>query len=161
MATTTRLINADPDRVFAVLADGWTYSDWVVGTAHIRNVDGGFPAVGTEIHHKAGPWPVSLHDRTTVLECEPARMLLLKIRLWPLGAGQVRFTLEPMGSAATRVTIVEQFTEGPLLGLRNKINDLVLHYRNRESLRRLDDIAVNRSASRAAETAPGQPGQPE
>jgi hypothetical protein len=144
VATTTRLINTTPDRVFTVLADGWTYSDWVVGTAHIRNVDDGYPAVGTEIHHKAGPWPVSLHDRTTVLECERDRMLLLKIRLWPLGAGQVRFGLEPVGAAATRVTIVEQFTEGPLLGLRNKINDLALHYRNRESLRRLADIAVNR-----------------
>ncbi len=149
MATTTRLINAVPDRVFAVLADGWTYSDWVVGTAHIRDVDEGYPAVGTEIHHKAGPWPVSLHDRTTVLECEPGRMLLLKIRLWPLGAGQVRFTLEAVGAGATRITMVEQFTEGPLLGLRNKINDVVLHYRNRESLRRLADLAVNRQPTNA------------
>ena len=144
MATTTRLINAVPDRVFGVLADGGTYSDWVVGTAHIRDVDEGYPATGTEIRHKAGPWPVSLHDRTTVLECEPGRVLLLKIRLWPLGAGEVRFTLEPVGAAATRITIVEQFTEGPLLGLRNKINDVMLHFRNRESLRRLADLAVNR-----------------
>lgn len=144
MATTTRLINTTPDRVFTVLADGWTYSDWVVGTAHIRNVDDGYPAIGMEIHHKAGPWPVSLKDRTTVLECEPDRMLLLKLRLWPLGAGKVLFTLEPVGAAATRVTMVEEFTEGPLVGLRNKVNDVVMHYRNRESLRRLADIAVNR-----------------
>ena len=149
MATTTRLINAEPDHVFAVLADGWTYSDWVVGTAHIRNVDAGYPAVGTEIHHKAGPWPVSLHDRTTVLECEPGRRLLLKVGLWPLGAGQVRFSLEPVGAAATRITMVEQFTDGPLLGLRNKINDVALHLRNRESLRRLADLAVNREQASA------------
>jgi hypothetical protein len=144
MATTTRLINAVPDRVYAVLADGWTYSDWVVGTAHIRAVDAGYPGVGTSIHHKAGPWPLSLHDRSTVLECDPGRMLLLKIRLWPLGAGQVRFDLEPVGTSATRVTMREQFTEGPLLGLRNKVNDVFLHLRNRETLRRLDDLAVNR-----------------
>lgn len=145
MATTTRLINAGPDRVFAVLADGWTYSDWVVGTAHIRDVEAGYPAVGTSIHHKAGPWPLSLTDRTTVLGCEPGRLLHLKLRLWPLGAGEVRFTLDAVGSAATRLTMVEQFTEGPLLGLRNKLNDVVLHRRNRESLRRLADLAVNRS----------------
>ena len=145
MATTTRLINTTPDRVFTVLADGWTYSDWVVGTAHIRNVDDGYPAVGREIHHKAGPWPVSLKDRTTVVECEPDRMLLLKLRLWPLGAGEVRFTLEAVGAAATRITMVEQFTEGPLVGLRNKVNDVLLHHRNRESLRRLADLAVNRA----------------
>jgi hypothetical protein len=147
MATTTRVIDVGPDRVFAVLADGWTYSDWVVGTAHIRAVDAGYPAVGTEIHHKAGPWPMSLRDRTTVLECEPGRTLHLKVRLWPLGAGEVRLVLEPVGSDATRVTMKEQFTRGPLLGLRNKLNDVVLHFRNREALRRLADIAVNRERS--------------
>ena len=78
MATTTRLVDADADEVFAVLADGWTYSDWVVGTAHIRAVDEQWPQRGSHLHHKAGPWPVSLKDRSTVLECEPGRMLLLK-----------------------------------------------------------------------------------
>jgi uncharacterized protein YndB with AHSA1/START domain len=147
MATTTRLINADPDRVFAVLSDGWTYSDWVVGTAHIRRVDPGWPAPGTEIHHKAGPWPLSLRDRSTVVECEPGRMLLLKIRLWPAGAGEVKLILEPVDAGSTRVTMIEQFTEGPLLGLRNKVNDVFLHYRNREALRRLDDLAVGRAVT--------------
>jgi hypothetical protein len=36
----------------------------------------------------------------------------------------------------------EDFQAGPLLALRNKINDLVLHRRNAESLRRLSDIAT-------------------
>jgi hypothetical protein len=165
MAKTTRLINVSPDRVFAVLADGWTYSDWVVGTAHIRDVDPKWPQPGTEIHHKAGPWPVSLKDRTTSLEWQPERMLLLKLRLWPLGAGRVRFVLDPVGSDATQVTIIEQFTEGPLVGLRNKINDLLLHYRNREALRRLADIAERRTPPSAAlralsEAARIDPGQP-
>lgn len=146
MSRTMRVINATPDRVFAVLADGWTYSDWVVGTAHIRNVDPGWPKPGSEIHHKAGPWPISLRDRSTALECEPGRLLLLKVRLWPLGAGHVRLVLDPVGDDATRVTMIEQFTEGPLLGLRNKINDVFLHYRNRESLRRLDDLVLGRHA---------------
>jgi hypothetical protein len=38
VAVTRRVIQAPADHVFAVLADGWTYSDWVVGTAHIRDV---------------------------------------------------------------------------------------------------------------------------
>jgi hypothetical protein len=146
MATTTRLINAGPDRVYAVLSDGWTYSDWVVGTAHIRRVDAGWPRPGTEIHHKAGPWPVSIRDRTTVVASEPGRTLVMKVRLWPAGAGEVRIDLEPVGADATKVTMMEEFTEGPLLGLRNKVNDVVLHYRNREALRRLDDLAVGRTA---------------
>jgi hypothetical protein len=144
MARTTRVIDATPDRVFAVLADGWTYSDWVVGTAHIRTVDPGWPQTGTEIHHKAGPWPISLRDRTTALDHQPGRMLLLKVRLWPLGAGRVRLVLDPVGDGRTRITMTEQFTEGPLLGIRNKVNDVLLHYRNRESLRRLDDLVRGR-----------------
>jgi hypothetical protein len=147
MSRTTRVINAPPDRVFAVLADGWTYSDWVVGTAHIRTVDPGWPQPGTAIHHKAGPWPVSVRDRSSVLEHQPGRMLLLKVRLWPLGAGHVRLVLDPVGDGATRVTLIEEFTEGPLLGMRNKINDVFLHYRNRESLRRLDDLVLGRPSS--------------
>lgn len=35
----------------------------------------------------------------------------------------------------------EDFTAGPLLWARNKLNDLLLHRRNVESLRRLADIA--------------------
>jgi hypothetical protein len=144
VAKTTEVINTSPDRVFAVLADGWSYSDWVVGTAHIRDVDASWPQPGASIHHKAGPWPLSVRDRTTVLECEPERMLLVKLRLWPLGAGRARFDLEPVGGAATRLTLTEEFTEGPLIGLRTAINDRLLHLRNRESLRRLADLATRR-----------------
>jgi hypothetical protein len=146
VARTEHVISTTPDRVFAILADGWTYSDWVVGTAHIRDVDPDFPAPGTTIHHKAGPWPLSLRDTSTVLDFEPDRMLLLRIGLWPLGEGRVRITLTPVGTTATRVTMVEDFHDGPLRWLRNTINDVALHFRNKESLRRLGDLAVRRAA---------------
>jgi hypothetical protein len=136
-----RIVQAPPDRVFAVLADGWTYSDWVVGTAHIRDVDSTWPSPGSRLHHKAGPWPLSLKDSSTVVACEPDRSLKLKAGLWPLGEAIVKIDLEPVGAAATRVTMHEQFTAGPLLWARNKINDLLLHGRNVEALRRLADIA--------------------
>ena len=141
MATVQRIIQTTPDRVFAVLADGWTYSDWVVGTVHIRDVAADWPAPGSQLHHKAGPWPLSLQDSSTVVACEPGRSLTMKAGLWPLGQAMVRFDLEEHGSSATRVTMTEDFEAGPLLFLRNKINDLVLHRRNVESLRRLADIA--------------------
>ena len=64
-------IVAGREDVFAVLADGWSYSDWVVGTAHIRAVDEGWPAPGSVLHHTAGPWPFSLRDRTVSQRCEP------------------------------------------------------------------------------------------
>jgi hypothetical protein len=144
VSITERIIRAPADRVFSVLSDGWTYSDWVVGTAHIRDVDANWPAAGARLHHKAGPWPVSIRDRSESLACEPGRMLLLKVHVWPLGAGQVRFTLDPLDAEATRVTMQEQFVDGPLLGVRNKIGDTLLHYRNTEVLQRLADLAERR-----------------
>lgn len=142
MAIVQRTVAAPPDRVFAVLADGWSYSDWVVGTVHIRDVDPSWPQPGSRLHHKAGPWPFSLHDSSTVVSMTPDRELTLKAGLWPLGQACVRLLLEPEGTTSTKVTIEEQFEAGPLLMLRNKVNDLVLHRRNVETLRRLADIAT-------------------
>src|SRR5688572_28859060 len=133
VATVQRTVQAPPDRVFAVLADGWTYSDWVVGTVHIRDVDPSWPAPGSKLHHKAGPWPFSLKDSSTVVSVTPDREMTLKVGLWPLGQAEVRFVLEPEGPAATRITMHEQFEAGPLVAARNKINDLILHRRNVES----------------------------
>jgi uncharacterized protein YndB with AHSA1/START domain len=147
VAIVQRVIQAPPDRVFAVLADGWTYSDWVVGTVHIRDVSPDWPAVGAELHHKAGPWPLSLHDKSTVLSVAPNRELVLRAGLWPLGEAMVKILLEPVGEGATRITMHEDFSAGPLRGLRTKINDLVLHRRNVESLRRLADVAVRQKAA--------------
>src|SRR5690606_34749879 len=70
MAVTERLVQAPIDDVYAVLANGWTYSDWVVGTAHIRAVDEHWPSPGAAIHHKAGPWPMSIQDKTVSLSSE-------------------------------------------------------------------------------------------
>lgn len=141
VSITERIIKAPADRIFAVLSDGWTYSDWVVGTAHIRDVDPTWPEPGSRLHHKAGPWPLSIKDHSESLEWVPDRMLLLKVRLWPAGVGEVRFTLDPLDAFATRVTLQEQFTGGPLLAVRNKVGDVLLHYRNDEALTRLADLA--------------------
>lgn len=149
VAIVKRTVPAPPARVFAVLADGWSYSDWVVGTVHIRDVDPSWPEPGSRLHHKAGPWPFSLQDSSTVVSMTPDRELTLKAGLWPLGQARVRILLEPEGTTSTRVTIEEDFEAGPLLMLRNKLNDLVLHRRNVESLRRLSDIATREKADQA------------
>jgi len=148
VAVVEKVIAAPPQRVFDVLADGWSYSDWVVGTVHIRDVDGTWPRPGSNLHHKAGPWPLSLHDRSTVLACDEPHRLTLQAGLWPLGAATVTFTLTPVGTGGTRVTIAEDFAGGPLRWMRTKVNDLVLHGRNRETLRRLADIATRKTTDR-------------
>ncbi|MEV6301613.1 SRPBCC family protein [Actinoplanes sp. NPDC051861] len=153
MATVARTVQAPPERVFSVLADGWSYSDWVVGTVHIRDVDPHWPTPGSKLHHKAGPWPLSLHDSSTVLACEPGRRLRLNAGLWPLGAAIVDIRLEPASENTTRVVIHEDFEAGPLLWIRNRVNDLILHRRNIETLRRLADIAERAHDYRRAGTA--------
>jgi hypothetical protein len=153
VAVVSRVIEASPDRVFGVLADGWSYSDWVVGTVHIRDVDPHWPAPGAKLYHKAGPWPLSLQDSSTVVGCEPDRALTLRAGLWPLGEATVHLRLEPVGERSTRVVIYEEFRAGPLHWVQNKLNDLVLHRRNVESLRRLADIAT-RSTRRAGTEVP-------
>ena len=147
VAIVQRTVQASPQQIFAVLADGWSYSDWVVGTVHIRDVDERWPQVGAELHHKAGPWPLSLQDSSTVLAVENDRSLKLRAGLWPLGSAVVDIVLDPVAGGGTRITMKEDFESGPLVWARNKINDLVLHRRNIESLRRLTDIVL-RSTSK-------------
>ncbi|GAA3774759.1 SRPBCC family protein [Micromonospora maritima] len=142
------MIDAPPDQVFEVLADGWTYSDWVVGTAHVRDVDDDWPRVGSRLHHRAGPWPFSLQDASTVLECHAPHRLVLRAGLWPAGEAIVAFVLEPLDDGRTRVTIGEDFAAGPLRWVRTKLNDLVLHLRNKETLARLSDIATRQKPDR-------------
>jgi NAD(P)-dependent dehydrogenase (short-subunit alcohol dehydrogenase family)/uncharacterized protein YndB with AHSA1/START domain len=145
MSRTERTMMASPEDVFAVLSDGWTYSDWVVGTAHIRDVDADWPVAGTRIRHKVGPWPFSLHGETGSVACQPPTLLVIRPTLWPLGELTVRIGLTPTGFRSTRVVIEEKFSRGPLLSLRNKINDVLLHRRNDESLRRLADLVQRRN----------------
>jgi uncharacterized protein YndB with AHSA1/START domain len=143
MQTVRLTIPTTPDRVFAVLADGWAYASWVVGAAHIRQVDDDWPALGSRIHHSVGSWPVMVKDVSQVLEVETDRRLALKVKAWPLGEGVVRVELTPNGSG-TVATMSEEFTDGPGKLLPEAVIGPLLKARNLESLRRVSDIAVNR-----------------
>jgi uncharacterized protein YndB with AHSA1/START domain len=146
VAVVERVIQAPPEQVFAVLKDGWTYSDWVVGTAHIRAVDPRWPEPGSRLYHKVGPWPLSVRDNSEVISCAEPTELSLRAKMWPLGEATVVLRLSATGDGGTRVTIAEDFAAGPLRWVRTKVNDLLLHARNVETLRRLGDLAVRRGA---------------
>lgn len=146
MSETRKVIETTPERIFAVLADGWSYASWVVGAAHIRDVDAAWPAVGSRIHHKVGPWPVQIKDETAVRAMEPDRLLELDARMWPVGKAIIRITLEPISAASTRVTIAESVVSGAGRLLPEAVQAVVLRPRNAEALARLADIAVHRRA---------------
>jgi polyketide cyclase/dehydrase/lipid transport protein len=145
MIETSRVVQTSPDNVFAVLADGWSYSGWVVGNSHVRDVDPGWPSVGTRIHHSAGAWPVQIEDITTVVAVEPGRLLELDARLWVFGAARIRITLSPLHNGTrTDVTMAEEVVRGPAHLVPLSVQGLLFRPRNAESLARLGDLAVGR-----------------
>ncbi len=144
MKEVSRRIDATPQEIWSVLADGWLYTGWVVGASHIRAVDDTWPAVGSKLHHAVGAWPVQIKDSTSVLESEPNRHLVLQARGWPAGEAKVELTLEPDG-VNTLVRIGETPTNGPGKWLNNPLQQKLLEARNREALSRLEALAVGRS----------------
>jgi uncharacterized protein YndB with AHSA1/START domain len=142
MTTTDLEIPRPPDRVFAVLADGWSYAGWVVGATHIRDVDRLWPEVGTRIHHSVGAWPFQIEDETVVRAVDPGKSLELHAKLWPVGAARIRFDLAPTATG-TRVTMTEKAVSGPGSLMPEAAQKVFLLPRNRETLRRLADLVVH------------------
>lgn len=146
MAVTTARVDAPAERVWAVLADGWSYPGWVVGASHMRAVDASWPAPGAQLHHAVGAWPLVVRDTTQVLAVQPGRRLLLRARGWPVGEADVELTLTPASAGddpagATQVLMREEPVSGPFHRLRNPAFDWLIHRRNLESLGRLRALA--------------------
>lgn len=136
VARVTTMTKATPAEVFELLANGWRYADWVMGSKRIREVEPGWPAVGTRFHHVVGYGPVSVHDCSVVEEADPDRRFVLTVRAWPAGQARVVFELEPV-DGGTRITMDEVPTAGPARNLYGRVLDTATHVRNIETLRRL------------------------
>jgi uncharacterized protein YndB with AHSA1/START domain len=144
MATVTAQLKASPADVYRVLADGWTYTQWVVGTSHMRAVDPHWPAAGSKLYHCVGVWPASIRDHTEVKESEQDKRLLLTARGWPVGEAEVELTLTPQ-DGGTRVEIREEGTGGGGRLLRNPIGEALIYRRNVESMARLAALVERRT----------------
>jgi uncharacterized protein YndB with AHSA1/START domain len=141
MATVSTRIPASPDRVFAVLADGWIYSGWVVGTSHMRAMDANWPEVGSKLHHASGAWPAVVNDDTEVEAMTPGRSLVLLAKARPFGLARVTIELQPDGDG-TIVTMHEEPVAGPGKWLHNRATEALLTRRNTESLARLTALVL-------------------
>lgn len=138
-----RQIAAPPEAVWAVFSDPCTYPDWLMGAQKIRAVDPGFPTPGTAFHHSVGPVDdATAEDSTEVLASDPPRLLVLKVHVGPL-QGTVEMLVLP-DSTGTEVRFREVLT-GPGRLLTPLVRP-VLHGRNLESLRRLDDLLTLHAA---------------
>jgi hypothetical protein len=141
----SREVGTGPHSVFAVLADGWSYAGWVVGNSHVRDVDRGWPSVGTRIHHSAGVWPLQLPDTTEVTAVEQGRLLVLDAHVRRLGTARIKLVLTPLdGGRRTLVVMSEEAVRGVTARIPRPMQGVLLRPRNAESLSRLADLAVGR-----------------
>ncbi|GAB3252314.1 SRPBCC family protein [Alteromonas gracilis] len=143
MDLTTCTIAAPPEKVWAVLADGWLYPLWVVGATRMREVDDHWPAQGARLHHSAGVWPLVLDDETEVLESVPEQRLRLRARGWPAGEAEVLLELREQ-DGQTLVELHEDAVSGPGRLIPAPVRHPMIHVRNVEALRRLAALAEGR-----------------
>jgi hypothetical protein len=144
VAVLNALIERSPEDVWAVLEDGHSYADWVVGTRKIHEVDEHWPAVGSQIHYSIGIGPITFDDFTTVRRLEPKRELELEANAGWLGSARISFELRPWGE--NTLLIID---EHPLSGLgarwHNTLVEVLLRVRNRHMLHRLTEAVKQRS----------------
>jgi hypothetical protein len=146
MATVTRALSCPPEAVLAVLADGWTYASWVVGTSRIRSVESAWPAPGAKVAHSFGVWPAVIDDVTVVRAWDPERGIDLQARGWPAGEARVTIQVAAREGGGSTVRMVEDAVRGPGTLVPPALRAAILVPRNTESLRRLAHLAERRTA---------------
>ncbi len=122
------------------MADGWTYTQWVVGNSRTRAVDPDWPEPGSSIRHSVGGWPLVINDATVVERCDPPHQLVLRARLGSLGAARITMRLHetPQGC---RVEMIEVPVQGAVGLIPDRIALAAFYPRNRECLLRLAALA--------------------
>lgn len=143
MASRNVLVGAGTDAVWSVLADGYSYAHWVVGTRAIHHVDPDWPEAGSSLSFTAGRPPFSITDRTTSRICVRNRRLELEAHAPPYGSVRISIEILPWGEESV-VIIDEHPLRGPSAALENPLMEFVLTLRNRRMLRKLAQTVVAR-----------------
>jgi hypothetical protein len=144
MSRNVRVMRCTPEKLFAVLSDGWLYPTWVVGASRMRQVDPQWPAAGAELHHSFGVWPMLLDDRTVMQRVIPGRSMVMRARGWPVGEARVTIDVKRRGDC-TVVRMQEEAVAGPARFIPRPLMDALLYWRNAETLHRLAYIAEGRA----------------
>lgn len=145
--TVRRDTTASRDQVWAVMADGWTYSQWVVGNSRMRAVSRDWPKAGSTIHHSIGVWPLLVNDLTVVEECRPLELLVLLAKGRPLGKARITLRLSDIDGGGCRIEMAEVPVGLPMGWVPNQLALAAAFPRNRECTWRLAAIAERREPS--------------
>ncbi|MET9831196.1 SRPBCC family protein [Streptomyces sp. NPDC006385] len=136
MAVRHRLIRVSPSAVWAVLADGSRYAEWVVGTSRSRPVHGQWPQRDAAIRYEVRLGPAQLVNETVVRHCEEGVRLELEAHAGALGTARIAIELRPWGEYC--LVIVD---EHPLRGAGGRLHnvgfEVLIQLRHRAMLARL------------------------
>ncbi|MEU5109152.1 MULTISPECIES: SRPBCC family protein [unclassified Streptomyces] len=139
MAVRHQLIRRSPEAVWAVLADGTRYGDWVVGTSRTHPTDATWPRTGSRIAYtvELGPWKGS--GETIARRSEPPHILELEAISGWLGTARIALELRPWGEN-TMVICDEHPLRGIAGKLHNAVVDALMQLRHRSMLSRLAEV---------------------
>lgn len=163
MAVRHRLIKSRPADVWAVLADGNRYAEWVVGTASSRPVKGQWPQKDAAITYEVRVGPLRLTNETVVRRCEEGTALELEAQAGPLGTARIAVELRPWGEHCLVI-----FDEHPLQGAGGRLHnagfEALIQWRHRAMLGRLaklceEDARDERPATSTSPAAPADGGR--
>lgn len=147
MARNSRVINASPEHIFEVLSDPESYQRWVVGAKDLVQADAGWPAAGTAFEHRVGFGPLTVGDRTRVVDSDPPRFIKLSAKARPLGTAMVSLHIEPDGKGSL-VRMTEKPGDSLTATVFNFFTDPLVRIRNTISLHRLAELAEGRASGR-------------
>ncbi|MEW2530248.1 SRPBCC family protein [Streptomyces sp. NPDC047071] len=136
MAVRHRLIRKPPTEVWAVLADGTRYAQWVVGTARSRPVRGQWPGQDAALAYEIRLGPLRLANETVVRRCQEGSTLELEAHAGPLGTARIALDLRAWGEHCL-VTLDEHPLRGAGGRLHNAGFEALIQLRHRAMLGRL------------------------
>jgi uncharacterized protein YndB with AHSA1/START domain len=145
-----RFIPYPPDAVFAILADGDLYAEWVVGARRSAEVDPRWPQPGSTLLHQQGVGPLHVTDTTTVLRAVPPTLLELEARVRPLVTARVEIAIVPVARGS--LLRMDETVVGGALRPLAPVLDVGLHRRNAHALNRLERLVAERSGAKADDT---------
>jgi len=143
--TVERETSASREQVWEVVADGWTYSQWVVGNSRMRAVDPNWPQTGSTISHSVGVWPLLLDDVTVVEDCKPLEQLVLLAKGRPFGKARITLRLFDTDDGGCRIEMAEVPVGAPMGWVPKRVALAAAFPRNRECTWRLAAIAERRA----------------
>ncbi|MER7800753.1 SRPBCC family protein [Streptomyces parvulus] len=144
MAVRHRLIEATPQAVWDVLADGELYVEWVVGPSDSTPDAGHWPEVGATIAYEVRLGPLRLSNESVVRHKVDGRLLEIEAKAGRLGTARISVELRPWGEQCL-VIVDEHPLRGPGGLLHNTAVEALIQVRHRAMLARLAHLCESRA----------------